>query len=472
MKKYLVILIAILLVSMIQIQPASAQYFGVNWSSGFQVINLDPSNIANILIYYYSEDGTLASGFTNPVSDTIAVNESNNYYPIHALSGFHGSVVISSDVPISVIANVVVATPNSGQGSYVGFDTGASSVKFPLVMKSNANQTSVVTIQNVGSTEAEVTFSFVPQVGTDYPAVSDISVNIVAQGSYSLDLNAHVSFATISRWIGSVTASVTDTANDSIAGVVNTINNKSASGFGIATYNGFTGTGSSTVILPLIQENNNGNRTGISCQNLGSTSTIINVAYTPSTGFPAKASESSPTAVPQNGIAIFIQDYTNIPGIPRFLGSATVTNTENQPLVCVVNQQKPSIGSYSTYSGFDPASASDTVVFPLVMSRNGNPTTGYTYTAFSIASADGSEVTVTCDFKPGPGYSDVANQVQTNETVIFDQSDIYGTGAKYIGGAVCTASDGKGIFGILNQSRLPPYNLPRDLLSSYNGFNN
>lgn len=447
-----------------------AQGFGVTWNASFQVLNLSETQVANISIMYYNQDGTpatMASGYTNPVADTVQANESNTYYPIHAAEGFNGSVVISSDQEVAVISNLVVATTQSGLGSYVGFQQGDSKAYFPLVMKGNSYNTTTFNIQNTGGTSVDITIEFTPEAGSTYPAIPDVADTIAVGAAHTYDLSTMSQFSSVTKWVGSATVSVTDTANDSIAGVATTVNERYSAAYQLATYNAFTA-GSTTVILPLIQENNSGNRTSVNCQNIDpSTSATVQVTYTPETGYGSKASESL-ASVPSNGLAVFLQDYQ---GTTRWVGSATVTSSPAVPLVCVVNQQKPAAGTVSAYEGFNPSSATDTVVIPLIQSRNGNATNGYVYTSVNLATADGAAHSVTCDFSPSPGFTDPANSTDSGASVVFIQSDIYGTGAKFIGGAVCSTSDGAGIFAIVNQARQDTPVTPRDTLSTYDGFN-
>jgi hypothetical protein len=174
--------------------------------------------------------------------------------------------------------------------------------------------------------------------------------------------------------------------------------------------------------------------------------------------------------VPQNGMGVFIQDYQ---GATKFLGSARVTSDPPSPLVCVVNQQKPSRGTGSAYEGFRPAAATGTVVLPLIQSRNGNATNGYVYTSINLATADGLSHAVKCDFAPAPGFSDPADVTGTGAAVVFLQNDVFGNGNKFVGGATCTVTDGSGagLFAIVNQTRQDTPQSVRDTLSTYDGFN-
>ena len=390
------------------------------------------------------------------------------HHPIDAASGFSGSVVIEATVDIAVISNTVANSPAKGLGSYVGFMQGAPSISFPLVMKGNANQTTMLSVQNANLTDADITIRFIPEAGSSYVSVANVTDTLKPSAAHVYDLSTLTNFSAVTKWVGSATVTVTDTANDLIVGVGNTVNTKYPDAVGLYTYNAFTG-GSNQVVIPLVQENNNGNRTSINCQNIGPNKTTVSVTYTPETGSSPKADESKPD-VPQNGMAVFLQNYT---GSTKFVGSALVSSSPASPLVCVVNQQKPANGRGSSYEGFNPASATGSVVLPLIQSRNGSAANGWVYTSINVATADGLSHKVTCDFAPAPGFSDPPSVEKTGASLVFLQNDVYGTGAKFIGGATCSVSDGSGakLFAIVNQTRESTPQPIRDTLATYDGFN-
>jgi len=444
---------------------ASAQGFGTNWESSIQVLNLSQSVDAIITLTYYKHDGSVALIY----NDEVKKGESNTYFPLPSgLGSFSGSVVVSSSSPVVVVSNIVAKTAKPGLGSFVGFQQGAPRIYFPIVMKGNANNDTTFSVQNAGTTDADITIQFTPEAGSTYPNVANVTDTIKPGASKVYDLTQLSVFSSITKWVGSATVSVSDTANDAIVGVATTVNRRFSDAYQLYTYNAFT-RGSSTVILPLIQENNNGNRTSINCQNISNSVTTITVNYIPENpSYGSKPSESK--SVPPNGVAVFLQQYE---GSRKWVGSAQVTSSPNVDLVCVVNQQKPSTGSASAYEGFDPSTATKTVVLPLVQSRNGNPSNGWVFSSINIATSDGQPHNITCDYKPAPGFPYPGNVSRTGASVVFLQNDVYGDGRKFVGGAICTTTDpgNFGIFAIVNQTRQNTPALPRDTLSSYNGFN-
>jgi hypothetical protein len=474
MKKIIMLFLVVLMASFVigpsRATPVYSQGFATSWNSSFQVQNLEGVD-ATILVYYYDQSGVLAeveAGFSNPQQDTVKVGQSNTYFPVHAKAGFNGSVVISSTRRVAVISNVFANTPRQAIGSYVGFEKGGPDVYFPLVMKNNNSQTSTFNVQNTGETDATVTISFIPEAGSTYPAISSIVAVIPKYTAKTYNLGTLSQFNGASKWVGSAVASVEDRTNDSVAGVVNNVKTSNTSAYELSTYNGFIGTGSKEVVLPLVQENNSSNRTAISCQNVGGGAADIKVTYTPEAGSVAKPDETK-TGVPKNGLAVFIQNYN---GTEKFVGSATATSGEN--MFCVVSQQKfGGAGRSSLYEGFSKATATGKVVLPLIQSRNGSSNTGWVYTAVTLATADGQSHPIRCDYKPGPGIATPPSQTGTGASVVLVQNDLFGNGTKFVGGAECTVTDGSGVglFAVVNMLRDKPPALPRDTQSTYIGFN-
>lgn len=457
-------MLVVFLVGSLVAVPAKSVYAAAlpAYESAIQIQNLDNLSTANIQIAYYNPDGTLAllpAPYTNPVADTVSAGSSNTYLPIHPNAGFKGSVVVSSDKEIAIISNLTIAATNRAIGTYTGIAAGGTSLYFPLIDKRNI--VSVFSVQNASSVVANYTIDFVPVPGGGYADIPDITASLQpgAAATYNMaDYNGS------NQWLGSIKVTASTGA---LAGVVSNVNATNAASPTNGVYNGFVA-GSAQVILPLIMENNNGNRTGTSCQNLGPGTATITMSYTPSAGYPARAADVF-TNVPENGIAVKVMDYT---GSPKWIGGATVTVSGSAKIACVVNQTRPDRKNSNLYEGFNPADATDTVVMPLIMTKNG--TTTKTFTAFSIASVDGTNINVTCDWKPGSGFPDIANTTKSGAAVlVFNQQSGFSAGdVRWVGSAVCTAAGGKAIVAVVNQSREGlPANYQRDVTSAYDAFN-
>ncbi len=432
------------------------------YESSIQIQNLDPLEVAHISITYYNPDGSLAtlpSPYTNPVADTVQPGSSNTYLPIHPNAGFRGSVVVSSDKQIAIISNLTIAATNRALGTYTGIATGGTTLFFPLIDK--RNNVSVFSIQNTSDVTANYVIDFVPVPDGGYADIPNVSGSLEpgAAATYNMaDYNG------ANPWLGSIKVTA---STGTLAGVASNVNATVPASPTNGVYNAF-GSGSSVSILPLIMENNNGNRTGTSCQNLGPGAATITMSYTPSEGFPARPADVFEN-VPENGIAVKVLDYL---GTTKWIGGATVTVSGSAKIACVVNQTRPAKKNSNLYEGFNPDAATDTVVMPLIMSKNGSTTK--TFTAFSVASVDGTNINVTCDWKPSEGFADIPNTTKSGAAVlVFSQQVGFSpSDTRWIGSAVCTENTGKAILAVVNQSREGlPANYQRDVTSAYDAFN-
>lgn len=462
MKKPLSILLLVVFLFGAFVPTAEVQAALPAYESAIQVQNLDAAAVANIQIWYYNPDGslaTLSAPYTNPVADIVPAGSSNTYLPIHPNVGFKGSVVVSSDKQIAIISNLTIASTNRALGTYTGVASGGTELYFPLIDK--RNNVSVFSVQNASNVDAAYTISFVALPGGGYANIPNVTGSLKpgAAATYNMaDYNGS------NPWLGSIKVTATTGA---LAGVVSNVNASVADSPTNGVYNGFSA-GSATAILPLIMENNNGNRTGTSCQNLGPGAATITMTYSPSAGYPTRAPDVF-TDVPVNGIAVKVMDYE---GATTWVGGATVTVSGSSTVACVVNQTRPARKNSNLYEGFNPAATTDTVVMPLIMSKNGTETRAFT--AFSVASVDGTNINVTCDWKPSTGFADIANTTKSGAAVlVFSQQVGFSAGdTRWVGSAVCTENSGKAIVAVVNQSREGlPANYLRDVTSAYDAFN-
>jgi hypothetical protein len=151
---------------------------------------------------------------------------------------------------------------------------------------------------------------------------------------------------------------------------------------------------SPVVSLPLIFRNNFGYSTWFTVQNAGDTTAEVEIAYTPAAGQSGTATTVDNIQIPANASMTFDQSAANTGlGIgSTFVGSATVTSTNDQPLAVVVNQVfdgDPPI--QLTYGGFD--SGATTLYMPLIQQANA----GF-FTGISIQNPGGTAATVDVTF--------------------------------------------------------------------------
>ncbi len=413
----------------------SAQGSGIVYRSGFQVQNLENAE-ATIVIEYYNQDGTKAT----TVDDTIPALGSKTYFPIHPDEGFNGSVVISSDRQIAAIANLLAeGAVNAGSAS-IGFSAGATAVNLPLIMRGNAGFDTFFNVQNAGSATTHVTVTYYPGSAGNAGVTEEWDIPPGAAHTFDQATNAALG----DLFIGS--ARVESDGQPVVATVeqVGSGNIKTLLG-----YNGFTA-GSSTVVAPLIQANNAGFFSGIQVQNVGTTTASVTVTYGPNVaGSFAPAPESA--AVEPGASHTFIQlggQWTQ-----TYVGSATITNAEGQPLVAIVNQLKMGALSFgSAYEGFDPAAATSTASAPLVMANNYGYFTGIQVQ--NVGGADPCEVTVTYSpntvgaWSPAPESASIPAGASNTFLQLGGQWS-----ERYVGSATITGA-GCNIVAIVNELNL------------------
>ena len=453
MKKLTFGLVVALLLTALVVPAAMA---GPAYSS-IQVLNLGAAD-ADIFIYYYNQDGTLATmdgGAANPYPDTVLVGQSNTYFPVHAADGFNGSVVIESTEEIAVISNINYISP-SVQSSWLGFKAGGPELVFPLIMKGNNSNDTTFNVQNTTDQPVNIDITFIAEPGAGYPAIAAVSDTLQPFAAQTYDQRTMAEFSGVAKWVGSAQVSV-DGAG-AIAGVAQQIDALRNTG---TAYNGFLG-GSATVQVPLVMKENNNMWTSINCQNMGPGTTDVTVNYVPESGYPALAAESK-TGVAEFGTAVFIQ-Y----GAPKWVGAATVSSTGND-LACIVNQTNLVTFYASAYEGFEGAVASGNVVAPLVQFQDQGDSM-HLWTSVNVKNLGGDGSTVTVDFKPAPGFADIANMsksIEAGAVGVFLFFDPYGNGTNAIGGAEISSDDGNLLAVVVNQQKL---NFTGDVYSSYNGF--
>lgn len=444
MKKIGLFLVAIILVSLVAI-PASAQ--SIVWTSGFQVQNLSTSQ-AHVVISYYNQNGTKAIA---DVSDTIPAMSSKTYYPIHAADGFNGSVVVSSDQPVVAIANTLGNSPQYA-ASTESFSGGSTSVMLPLIMRGNSGYYTWFNVQNAGSADASVTVQYVPGgAGSAYTAPA-VTIKPGAAATFSQRDLANLG----TKFVGSAIVTSSQPIVATVMQVGETFKN-------MLGYNGFT-QGSTTVSFPLIMANNSGYYTGFQVQNVGSAQATVTIAYGTNIAGAFAPSNDSATLNP-NQSATFIQNggkWTS-----KYVGSATVTCS--QPVVAIVNQVKQvGVPVGTAYNGFNPASATNKVSAPLIMSNN----SGY-YTGIQVMNVGSSATTITVSYGPNVAGSfapaaETATIQPGNSYNSIQASGAWGSN-KYVGSLTVTGSNaGDKIVMIVNE--IWPA-APGDQFMTYDGFN-
>jgi hypothetical protein len=406
----------------------------ITYSTGFDLQNLGADE-ADLRLTYYNQDGTIAL----EVRDAILAMGSKSYYPIHPEEGFNGSVVISSDQRVVAVANLRASGAVNASSAANSFSEGALTVYLPLIMRGFYGLDTWFNVQNAGTTTTHVTVTYIPGEAGNAGVTEE--ADIPPGAAYTFDQVTNAALG--ERFVGS--AVVTSDGQPLVATVEQVGSTESF--MALMSYNGFVA-GSSTVNLPLVMANNYGFYTGIQCQNGGTIDTQIVVDYGPNTAGIWEPTDESATVAPGRSHT-FLQ--LGEPWPEPYVGPATVTNSQNQPLMCIVNQvmagTAPADPDFGTaYEGFGPASATERVSLPLVITNY-----GYT-TSLQVQNVDTLPVTI---FVP----SGLPILIDPGESVSFSPPGPYV-------GSMTIAATGK-IVALVNTMN-PSSN---DEFTTYNAFN-
>ncbi|MBN1317885.1 MAG: hypothetical protein JXA42_20540 [Anaerolineales bacterium] len=448
MKKLSFLLVFVLLASMIIYMPVSGA--NISWTSGFQVQNLSDTE-ANIAVGYFNQDGTQA---IPDVTDTIPPMDSKTYYPIDAASGFNGSVIVSSDQPVVAIANTLGNSPQYA-ASTEGFAGGADSIMLPLIMRGNAGYYTWFNVQNASGDDVNVTVEYVAgSSGNNYTA-DPVTIKPGAAATFS----QHDISQLGTKFVGS--AVVTSDSGPIVATVMQvgeTYKN-------MMGYNGFTA-GSTEVSLPLVMSNNSGYYTGIQVQNVGDQETTVTLDFGANIAGAFAPTDQQATLQPNESYT-FLQNTGQF-ATAKFVGSATVSSTADQPVVAIVNQVKMTgVALGTAYNGFDPDAATDKVSAPLIMANNN----GY-YTGIQVMNVGDAATTITVSYGSNiagtysPG--DETATLQPGASYNSIQSSGSWIGKKYVGSLSVEASAGGSIVMIVNEVWPAAAG---DQFMTYGGFN-
>lgn len=393
------------------------------YTSGVQVANLEGTD-ASITLTAYNPDGTTNG---SPLSDTILANGSKTYFPIsNVQSGFNGSIVVSSSKKIAAISNILSSDFKAG-ASYVGRDAGATTVRLPLLNANNSGFNTWFSVQNAGTADAQVSVAY-----SDGKTASATVKPGAAKVFYQAQ-EGHT--ATV------FAGTVTSTNNQPLVAAV--IQESSTVMF---AYTGFTGAGSTAPVFPLVNANNAGYISGLQIQNAGTAETSVTVAYKASlAGTDCTETQTVPAGDSKTFALFAFANGANstCTGGSRFVGSAKVTvNSASQPLVGIGNQLLPGRNG-EAYGSFSADEATNKVVMPLIMDRNG----GY-FTGFSVQNVGTAATSVNCTFT-NSAYTVSAATLNPDQAL----ADLQGNkiADKYVGSATCTAGAGGKIVAVVNE---------------------
>ena len=256
---------------------------------------------------------------------------------------FIGSAKLTSDQALAVVVNQVGTGATKTLLTYSGFSQGSNNVVLPLIMQANATYFTGISIQNVGTTPANVHVTYAANTigGTFKP--TDVTVPLAAGASQGYIING------TDRYIGSATVT-TDSTDQNVVVVVNQLSTSKGRG---TAYEGISrALATSKVSFPLLMNANSNYFTGVQCTNLGATASNLTLTFSADTSTSATGTPPPVTANVAAGASInWLQDAQL--GTTKYIGSGTVTSSTGSPVVCIVNELNNVVvgDAFLTYNG-------------------------------------------------------------------------------------------------------------------------
>ncbi len=257
----------------------------------------------------------------------------------------------------------------------------------------------------------------------------------------TIPVNSSKTYFPISNVANGFSGSFVISSDKKVAAISNLVTPNFSAG---ASYVGRSG-GSTTVLLPLLQKNNNGFTSWYSVQNAGTGDANVTVSYSDG--------KTASGTIKAGAAKVFYQAAEDHGSAKVF--AATVTG--NQPLVAVVIQETSR--AILAYTGFTGGSTNP--VFPLINSNNRGTVTG-----LQIQNGGNQPTTVTVSYTPG----EEGTACQETQTIQPGASNTYAlrafapipaddpgenckNGARFVGAAQVTAnSANQPLVAVANQA--------------------
>jgi len=240
-------------------------------------------------------------------------------------------------------------------------------------------------VQNLESSDAQITIMFYDRSGT---AVTTVTDTVPANTN-----NTYFPLTNLGNEGGSVPTgfdgSVVIASDKKVASITNVLGSDGTDPYAFgASYKGFTG-GSNVASLPLLMKDNYGYNTWFSVQNVGSVETNLTIAY--SDGVTATA-----TGVKPGAAAKFEQ--SNEAHATGWVGAAVVNSSAAPVAIAALEVGPTTLFAYDGFSG-----GSTNPVMPLVNENNYGYVTGIQVQNLGTTATD-----VTVSFEPSAGQPGTA----------------------------------------------------------------
>lgn len=509
----MLIILALLFVGVSSL-AAQSSIDGSGWWTNFTIQNTTSSTATVVTTGYnpttsdtYSNN-TVLNGNTSVIfhpglsaNCPVTVNTANSGCRIGLSpslpAGFQGSVVVSSDSPVVAVTALnnnssgsVGVSTGAARSSYQGIDGSATdtTLYFPTVKRDFSGQSTVFFIQAAGA-DANVTITYKMNDGSTHTQTQLISANKMfafspasATPTVQSCNGGNGGGSAVAACFGGAT--VTSSSGPIAGVVVEYIDGASVADYVLASRGLTTNDAGTELIAPAMKNDFNEATTGATILNTsGSTATvdITSTVTNVSSGCSADAGD------------VFTQQVT-IPGnssivVNRFQGNTgtgnpnctfyTMKAESNQPIVMTVNENREYLGATvkAVYAGFNVASATDTLFFPLSKEYFNGQTSG-----LSVVNAGGSATKITGTFTCDSGVHvvETSSNVAAGAAVSFFNLSGGASGFTAVSGGmppagvkcsvVMTSAGGQPLVGLGQESDRNASDGVLDI-TNYEGFN-
>lgn len=343
------LLVALLVVF---VNPVNAQ-LGTTDKSSFAIQNISDST-ATVTVTFISTNGTeitppvLNNGKSNPFQ--LAAGTSWEVYVpgIPDLVSGQYSVKISSTQKIVAIANLVGEGSKNFNGSYSGFETGASTAYLPAIVYNYYGWYSLISVQNVGTESTDVTVSVTCSNGAT-GTLTKTDVPISGSAHFDLETIIPTGFTASTSCNGS--AVVTSSNGQPVIAVDNQTVPSSGN---TQSYSG-SASGANTLFVPALYKNYYGWNSSLNIRKLAAGDTTVTVSYSDTGSSTCNLTDAQPSCL------LYIP--TEHSGNGYF--GATITTSPSMNILAVVNAANGA--QAQTYNAINAITATNVVSIPSVM---------------------------------------------------------------------------------------------------------
>lgn len=301
------------------VSSASAQIaYNAPFTTSITYQNVGTGTATIVFQFYPENNGTPVS-----VPATLAEGAGGSLYVgslAQISSGFNGSVVMSSDVP--VVATLVQISGDSAVKNRPlsnGFSSGASEYLLATVLKNQFSTSSRFSVQNAGTTAVDVTINLFNADSPSDPPIVVTHNNLPVGAAKYFDMG-QLSEISAGSFNGSATITAVENGTATPANIVASVLELSTNADGASSFEGVTG-GASTVYMASALCNAFGASSAYAVQNTSSSTTAtVTVTYNSSNGSGSEVANVAPGAKRS-----FLGCTANGAG---YSGSATITAVE------------------------------------------------------------------------------------------------------------------------------------------------